>query len=165
MFSFEGWRLLMKLGCPSWRPKESKLQFLIKFSAVFFVFNFWSSKPWIRIHLKCWIRIQIRIHNSGSGNWLLLVSGSQCRIRCGLSTSYRLLAVSALLTPHADRSLGDCSSFFLVLFLYHFIGYRMRYWAPYYFSLFGLPGQFCINWLYAAIDSLSLYWVKFMISV
>jgi hypothetical protein len=28
---------------------------LINFS--FFTFSFWSSKPWIRIHLKCWIWI------------------------------------------------------------------------------------------------------------
>jgi hypothetical protein len=37
-----------------------KVQFLIKkrekdFSAVFFSFSFGSSKPWIRVHLKCWI--------------------------------------------------------------------------------------------------------------
>ncbi len=55
------------------------MQLLIKkkkkknFSCTFF-FNFWSSKPWIRIwiHLKCWIRVciwiwiqLIRIHNTG----------------------------------------------------------------------------------------------------
>ncbi len=41
----------------------SKLKFLIKkrikniFSCIFS--NFWSSKPWIRIHLKCWILIRL----------------------------------------------------------------------------------------------------------
>ncbi len=34
-----------------------KLQF-DNFSSCF-LFNFWSSKPWIRIHLKCWIQIWI----------------------------------------------------------------------------------------------------------
>ncbi len=41
----------------------SKLQFFNQkryiFLAVFF--NFWSSKPWIQIHLKCWIQIHIQI--------------------------------------------------------------------------------------------------------
>jgi hypothetical protein len=39
------------------QKKEKNLQ-------LYFILNFWSSKPWIRIfHLKCWIRI--RIHNAG----------------------------------------------------------------------------------------------------
>jgi hypothetical protein len=41
---------------------------LKNFSALFFFFSFWSSKPWIRIDLKWWIRIQwIRIHSSDLG--------------------------------------------------------------------------------------------------
>ncbi len=38
----------------------SKLLFLIKKDfkqfQLYIFFNFWSSKPWIRVHLKCWIR-------------------------------------------------------------------------------------------------------------
>ncbi len=43
----------------------------IKNSAVFFFFSFWSSKPWIRIHLKCWILILIL--------WIRFHSSAYCR--------------------------------------------------------------------------------------
>ncbi len=45
----------LKTGCSFWGPKAAPV--------IFFFFNFWSSKPWIRIHLKCWF--WIRIHNYG----------------------------------------------------------------------------------------------------
>ncbi len=67
MFSFEGEGVSCSLDVLYGGLGISKLQFMIKkifkkFPAVIF-FNFWSSKPWIRIgsgskfSLKCWIRI------------------------------------------------------------------------------------------------------------
>ncbi len=36
----------------------SKLQFDFKKSSPVYFFSLWSSKPWIRIYVKCWIRIR-----------------------------------------------------------------------------------------------------------
>ncbi len=55
-----------------------------KFSAVFFLSDLWSSKPWIRIriHLKSRIRIRIRIqwiriHSSEQNIWFMRCCGSR----------------------------------------------------------------------------------------
>ncbi len=72
MFSFEGWRLLLWFG-------RQWTSFMEVFFAIFdlkkkfqlYFFNFWSSKPEIRIgiririHLQCWIRTRIRIRIRG----------------------------------------------------------------------------------------------------
>jgi hypothetical protein len=65
IFLSGGWSLLRAEGF-SCSLDISKQKFLIKkkikqFFSCIFTFRFWSSKPWIRIHLKCWIRIRIRI--------------------------------------------------------------------------------------------------------
>ncbi len=57
------WRLRAwtYVNCNLWSKKPKKI------STLFFFFSFWSSKPCIRIHLKCWIRIRIQwiqIHSS-----------------------------------------------------------------------------------------------------
>ncbi len=72
MFFFEGWRLLVQLGCPSWRPRVNIMLFdkiIGNFSTVK-SYNFWSKNPgiWIRnwigirirfpIDLKFWIRME-----------------------------------------------------------------------------------------------------------
>ena len=80
MFSCRAKRFSCSLDIPPlWRTRD-------KYIAIFnrkkdknilscILFQFWSSKPWMRIHLKCWIWIQwIRIHNTGLE---VTVSGSQ----------------------------------------------------------------------------------------
>ncbi len=76
VLSFEGWSLLLRLGC-LWRPRDKKITIFDQkkigkiFNYIFSIFGqiqfTWSP---IRIHLKCRIRIQIpiqwiRIHNTG----------------------------------------------------------------------------------------------------
>ncbi len=77
MFSFEGLSFSYSLAVlhgglginvPVWQILTKKRQ--IFSPSKFFLFNFWSSNPWIRIHinLKCWIGIRIepmRIHSTG----------------------------------------------------------------------------------------------------
>ncbi len=76
----------------------------IIFSAVLFP-NFWSSKPWIRnrirIHLKCWIRIQwIRIYNTDCNT-----TGSFLTVYCKYESLERCKNLWGFLTPPVEGAL------------------------------------------------------------
>ncbi len=74
MSSFDGWRLFCSLNVLQGGLGKNSWQFWIKARIFFAVkfYIFWSSEPWariwnwirIRIDLKCWIRIWIRVETS-----------------------------------------------------------------------------------------------------
>ncbi len=85
-------------------------------------YNFWSSKPWIRIRIidpKCWIWIPMRIHNTLPGTEMSPVC------RCGRTTSLPWTPSSSLLTaatgPDSERARYGRSR---VLFVPHPLPYQ-----------------------------------------
>ncbi len=65
---FWGLKALLWLSRPLLRPRDQKITIVLskkekKISCIFFFFNFWSSKPWIRIRNRICIR-RIRIHDT-----------------------------------------------------------------------------------------------------
>ncbi len=70
-----------------WRPRLIKLLFFILKKIRLYFFQFWSSKPWIRIririHLKCWIRIHSMKPNPKhcrEDNTILLIQSAQTSV-------------------------------------------------------------------------------------
>jgi hypothetical protein len=97
MFSFVGWRLLLLLGCPLWRPNDTWIVIFDQknmkffFNSTFFS-NFWSFKPWIRIRIGIGTVFN---QNAGSGSGIndfgsetLIKSLQNCALTPAYSTRY-----------------------------------------------------------------------------
>ncbi len=124
MFSFEGWRFLLLLAHKSIAIFDQK-KIYKKFSAVFFFFCFWSSKPWIRIRIV-----------SGSGLYPdpdsheMLDPGT---LLCSANEGYRtclgeIFVLKRECPARLDQPLYLCFILFFFLFFWNgFLGFKQKF--------------------------------------